>query len=57
MSKSSAMRLAFMKALVQSSVNSSLTRFYNGRTELDFDHDLEQSRSFLRRLYGPDCGD
>jgi hypothetical protein len=42
---------------LEEAVNSSLTRFYNGRTELEFDLDLDQSRSFLRRLYGPDCGD
>jgi hypothetical protein len=41
---------------LEEAVNSSLTGFYNGRTVLEFEHDLEQSRSFLRRLYGPDCG-
>ena len=42
---------------LEDAVNSSLTRFYNGRTQLEFDHDLERSRSFLRSLYGPDCAD
>jgi hypothetical protein len=42
---------------LEEAVNSSLTRFYNGRTVLEFDQNLDQSRSFLRRLYGPDCGE
>jgi len=41
----------------EASVNRSLRGFNAGKTQLEFDFNLQRGKQYIRGLYGADCGE